>query len=73
MVSKSKKMYSLATEYAQGLGMLEVFINVESYDRALQESLEIEGYESLGSENGITSFVKSFEKEGILDGNNKTY
>lgn len=73
MVSKSKKMYSLATEYAQGLGMLEVFINVESYDRALQESLEIEGYESLGSENGITSFVKSFEKEGTLDGNNKRY
>ena len=41
--------------------MLEVFATINSYDRALYEILEIDGYENLGEENGIISFVKSFE------------
>lgn len=72
-VSRSKKMLSLATEYAFGLGMLEVFITTSTYDHALREALEHDGYENLGIENGMASFVKSFEKEGILNGNNKRH
>ncbi|MDD5888001.1 MAG: hypothetical protein PUC82_00745 [bacterium] len=72
-VSQSKKLISLATQYAVGLGMLEIFVTANVYDRALHEVLELDGYENLGDENGLTSFVKSFEKEGVLDGTNKKY
>ena len=60
-ISQRKKLLSLATEHAFRLGMLEVFATINSYDRALYEILEIDGYENLGEENGIVSFVKSFE------------
>lgn len=60
-ISRSKKMLALATKHAFSLGMLEIFATANAYDRALHELLEIDGYENLGEENGITSFVKSFE------------
>jgi hypothetical protein len=64
-ISRSKKLLSLATEHAFNIGMLEIFATANMYDRALHEVLEIDGYENLGEENGVTSFVKSFEiKEG---------
>ena len=64
-ISRSKKLLSLATEHAFNIGMLEIFATANIYDRALHEVLEIDGYENLGEENGVTSFVKSFEiKEG---------
>ncbi len=62
-IARSKKLLLLATEHAHGLGMLEIFATTSAYDRALHEILEIDGYENLGEENGITSFVKSFEIE----------
>lgn len=70
-ISISKNLLSLATEYAFGLGMVEIFATASAYDYALHEALNIDGYENLGEENGITSFVRSFEKEGVLNGNNK--
>lgn len=60
-ISRSKKMLALATKHAFSLGMLEIFATANAYDRALHELLEIDGYENLGEEDGITSFVKSFE------------
>ena len=62
-IIRSKKILSLATEYAFKLGMLEIFATANIYDRALHEVLEIDGYENLGEENGVISFVKSFEIE----------
>lgn len=62
-IARSKKLLSLATEHAFNLGMLEIFATANTYDRALHEVLEIDGYENLGEENGVTSFVKSFEIE----------
>lgn len=70
-ISTKKTMISLATDHAFGLGMLEIFATTSSYDRTLHEALELDGYENLGEENGITSFVRSFEKEGVLNGSNK--
>ncbi len=70
-ISTSKTLLSLVTEHAFGLGMVEVFATTSAYDRALHEALALDGYENLGEENGITSFVRSFEKEGVLNGNNK--
>ncbi len=72
-VSRSRKMLLEASEYASSLGMLEVFTTISSSDYALLEVIENDGYENLGEENGITSFVRSFGKEGIIDGNNKKY
>ena len=51
--------------------MLEVFATINAYDRAMYEVLEIDGYENLGEENGVTSFVKSFELPVVLEGTNK--
>ena len=62
-IARSKKLLSLATDYAFKLGMLEIFATANMYDRALHEVLEIDGYENLGEENGVISFVKSFEIE----------
>lgn len=62
-INRSRKLLTLATEHAFNLGMLEIFATANIYDRALHELLEIDGYENLGEENGITSFVKSFEIE----------
>lgn len=70
-VSRSKKMLTLATEHAFSLGMLEVFATINAYDRAMYEVLEIDGYENLGEENGVTSFVKSFDLPVVLEGTNK--
>lgn len=70
-ISTSKALLSLVTEHAFSLGMVEIFATTSAYDRALHEALALDGYENLGEENGITSFVRSFEKEGVLNGNNK--
>lgn len=69
----TKELLNKATEYVFGIGMYEVFTTINSYDKALCELLQLDGYENLGEEDGMISFVKSFEKEGILNGNNKKY
>lgn len=70
-MSTSKAMLSLVTPHAFNLGMLEIFATTNNYDKVLHEALELDGYENLGEENGVTSFVRSFEKEVVLNGNNK--
>lgn len=76
---KSKKaLVQAITQYSfQGLGMEEVFISINSDDNSTSLAIMESGYEDLGEESGITSYIADknnyLKMEGLLDGNNKKH
>lgn len=64
---KRRKLISLATDYAfEILGMEDIFVTIDgSTDHELIENLEINGFESLGDNDGSIMYLKEkqFEKE----------
>lgn len=63
---RNRRLITLATEYALNvLGMQEVFVLATDSDKVLVANLEAKGFESLGSESGITTFLK--EKEELKE------
>lgn len=63
---KNRKLISIATDYVfNALGMEEVFIPSNINDSNLISNLENKGFESLGEENGVITFIK--EKEEIKE------
>lgn len=76
---KSRKaLIQAITQYSfQGLGMEEIFISINSDDNSTALAIIESGYEDLGEESGITSYMADknnyLKMEGLLDGNNKKY
>lgn len=78
MPRQTKPLLREITAYAiKGLGMEEVFITIGSSDNTTALAILESGYEDLGEENGIMSFMTDKDNymmmEGLLDGNNKKY
>ena len=62
---RKRKLIKQATDYSiNTLGMQEVFINISPKDEKLAMSMELEGYEPLGEQDGYLVFLK--ENENIL-------
>ena len=57
--------------------MEEIFISINSDDNSTALAIIESGYEDLGEESGITSYMADknnyLKMEGLLDGNNKKY
>lgn len=76
---KAKKaLIKAVTQYSfQGLGMEEIFISINSDDNSTSLAIIESGYEDLGEESGITSYIADktnyLKTEGLLDGNNKKH
>ena len=65
-----KKIISVGAEYAlNSMNMQEVFINVKSKDTSTRKYLEEMGYEYLGEESGIITYLKdqgAKEEENVI-------
>lgn len=62
--TKNRRLISIASDYVfNALGMEEVFINANTNDTNLVSNLKSKGFESLGEENGVITFLKEKEDE----------
>ena len=73
-----KMMLQVTTSYAiKGLGMEEVFININSSDTKTALAILESSFEDLGEDNGTNIYLVDKDsylaKEGLLDGNNKKH
>ena len=67
--TKDRKIVRHMIEYANSIGMEEIFVMVSNNDVFLKDNLENLGFISLGSEDEITPFVLTIEeknKRGIV-------
>ena len=63
ITNKHRKILTKITDYAfHILGMEEVFINVKSEEKELKKTIEEQGFESLGDENKVTTYIKENPK-----------
>ena len=62
---RKRKLITNATDYALNtLGMQEVFVNISPKDEKLAMTMELDGYESIGEQDGNLVFLK--ENQDVL-------
>lgn len=65
--TKNREILDFLPDYVfRVLGIEELFISFPSYNKDLEEQLKTRGYESLGEENKIVTYIKEKQKESEI-------